>query len=171
MIEKKFRAWINNAMLDWICITQTAFNDVNVLEEYQFLKDEHEQKSKIQQSLDRMLSVGSHIKRGLMYRLFTNPEVILMQYIGLQDKSGRDIYEGDILSLVDKYGQTIKVVCEYGIHRRGIDSGNIVDIPGFSFLLLNGHPTFPIVLNYKSKHDLEIIEIIGNIYENPELIK
>jgi len=30
--------------------------------------------------------------------------------------------------------------------------------------------TNPIVKNYCGKHDLEIIEVIGNIFENPELL-
>jgi uncharacterized phage protein (TIGR01671 family) len=92
------------------------------------------------------------------------------QFTGLHDKNGNEIYEGDIIQLVDDSGETIIVVCEFGTARREI-YGNVVDIIGFYFKrLCDGKKTFPIVCNYAGKHDTEIFEIVGNIYENPELL-
>lgn len=62
------------------------------------------------------------------------------------------------------------VVCKQGIVRRAIGSGLEVDIPSFYFKRTDGLESFPIVNNWAGKHDLEIMEIIGNIYANLELL-
>ena len=90
------------------------------------------------------------------------------QYTGLKDKTGKKIYEGDIIELVNKDNETIRAFCEFGIVRRKMDSRFICDIPSFHFLV-KGRPTFPIVKNYAGIHDLDLFEVIGNIYENPEI--
>lgn len=93
-----------------------------------------------------------------------------MQFTGLLDKNGKEIYEGDIVQIKTQSGRVENFTVEYGIHRRDMKSGWTVDIPGFSFVNSEKFPTFPIVKNYLNGHDLEIIEVIGNIYENPNLI-
>jgi len=89
-----------------------------------------------------------------------------MQSTGTYDKNKKEIYEGDVIKLVE----TIRVLCEFGTARRNIN-GNLVDITGFYFKLESGFKSFPIVENYLGKHDLELFEIIGNVYETPELFK
>jgi hypothetical protein len=87
------------------------------------------------------------------------------------DRNGKQIYDGDILEIVDDRGVTIRVICQYGEHVRTMDSGFAVTIAGFAFVrLYDNHPTFPVLNNYAGKSDLEIIEIIGNRFENPEMI-
>jgi uncharacterized phage protein (TIGR01671 family) len=97
------------------------------------------------------------------------PDIILMPFIGLQDKNKKDIYDGDIGRVAAQSGRTEIFVVKWGIHRREMKSGWTVDIPGFCFEV-DGHPAFLIVNNYLNGHDLDIIEIIGNIYQNPELL-
>jgi uncharacterized phage protein (TIGR01671 family) len=94
----------------------------------------------------------------------------VMQWTSLTDKHGKEIYEGDILRIKTQSGREENFVCQWGVHRRDMKSGYTVDIPSFSFVI-EGFPTFPIVNNYMNGHDLEIIEVIGNIYETPGLIK
>jgi len=95
---------------------------------------------------------------------------ILMQFTGFHDKNKKDIYEGDIINFINVDGNSINTICKFGIARREIFE-NVVDIMGFYFELPDGRKTFPIVNNYAGKHDLELFEVIGNIYQNPELCK
>lgn len=104
------------------------------------------------------------------FETFKRVECQVMQWSGMQDKNNKDIYEGDIISLVNDVNETVFVVCKYGIARRQIFE-NTVDIPCFYFELPCGKKSFPIVENYAGKHDLELFEVVGNIYQNPELLK
>ena len=81
--------------------------------------------------------------------LHTSPTVnlIFMQYTGLKDKNGKGIYEGDIVrqtSLLQSRRTTIDVI-EW--ERDG-------------FVMLNGGR-----IGRENR-----LEVIGNIYENPELL-
>jgi uncharacterized phage protein (TIGR01671 family) len=104
---------------------------------------------------------------------FTDYEVdpkTVGRYSGLNDKYDNEIYEGDIIELINEDGEIIRVVCEFGTARREM-CGRTVDITGFYFTLpWNGRKTFPIVNNYAGKHDLDLFEVIGNIHDNPELL-
>ena len=78
-----------------------------------------------------------------------DPETV-GQYTGLTDKNGRKIFEGDIVSLVKHDGLIYKVVyvpCRY----------ELVNSKGVNCFVLD---------IYKSEN----IEVIGNIYDNPELL-
>ena len=107
-------------------------------------------------------------RKDIIVQRETNVE--LVRFTGLSDKNGKEIYEGDFINLINADGKSINVVCKFGTVRREIFE-NTVDITGFYFELSNGRKTFPIVNNYLGKHDLEIFEVIGNIYENLELME
>ena len=78
---------------------------------------------------------------------------IIMQYTGLKDKNGKEIYEGDIVS---RFGDTQRSAVEF-------EDGCFVSI-----IQLSGadEPHEEVLCN-----DLGVTEVIGNIYEHPELIK
>ena len=79
-------------------------------------------------------------------------DVELMQYIGLKDKNGKEIYEGDIL--FESFGERYyKVVFENGGFRAEFKG----DFDEHSFDLID------VVA--------QGCEIVGNIYENPELME
>lgn len=94
----------------------------------------------------------------------------IMEYTGLKDKNGIEIYEADVIQLVTANYTKIKIVCKFGTVQRTLDTGWLVDITGFYFERPDGLASFPIVNNYAGKHDLELFEVIGNVYKNPELM-
>lgn len=81
----------------------------------------------------------------------------VMQYTGLKDKNGQEIYEGDILRGIEHKSNSTFVNGEYqGTHEWDNDIEIIVDFTPSNVQLVDA---------YKSK-----CEVIGNIYENQELL-
>ena len=74
----------------------------------------------------------------------------LMQYTGLKDKNGVEIYEGDILS-GSKYGYGVVVWKQYQYLLDYIDKTQYMKLDWLGMVVQDG------------------CEVIGNIYENPEL--
>lgn len=86
------------------------------------------------------------------------PSPVLMQFTGLLDRNGKEIYQGDIVRFLRKIG--------YGW---GNNKGDICEIKWFdtgSYVGFGFRPDVPLTAN-KAKN----IEVIGNMYENPELLK
>lgn len=75
----------------------------------------------------------------------------LMQYIGLKDKNKKEIYEGDILS--DSKGG-------YGV----------VEYRQPQFVVWADDKHWALAEGKINMDKLEYTEVIGNIYENPELL-
>ena len=86
-------------------------------------------------------------------------ESILMQYTGLKDKNGKEIYEGDILKVGKHIGEISYREMLYGGYGLSIEYSD-----GFDEGYFGGCPAN----NWLAKY--EEIEVIGNIYEQPELI-
>lgn len=74
-----------------------------------------------------------------------------MQYTGLKDKNGKEIYEGDII-------------------RSDKEVYSITYFDGFPEYLTS-KDLCETTLDYIRKLDLDDFEVIGNIYENPELLE
>jgi uncharacterized phage protein (TIGR01671 family) len=83
---------------------------------------------------------------------FSNTCIVAQQYTGLKDKNGVEIYEGDIL----KYKGFIKLD-KVGFYYNGAVKHTIIESrdshsAGYSYIPIDR-------------------EVVGNIFENPELIK
>ena len=80
--------------------------------------------------------------------------IILLQYTGLKDKNGKEIYEGDI----------VRFHYKTGVYKIGTVVWN--DLFGSWDIDCQDFVSYKSLGQYKS-----VSEVIGNIYENPELLE
>lgn len=134
MREIKFRAWDNEDKKMWkvVAISESIWGDceeahISICE---FDKSPGDKETNVRLSVD----------------------FDLMQYTGLKDSNGREIYEGDIVKRTYESGTVLigDVVFEEATYF-------IREDDGYAFL----------VSQYNSEENV----VISNIYENPELIK
>lgn len=86
-------------------------------------------------------------------------DFILMQFTGLKDKNGKEIYEGDIVKFPEFNGD---------IYITPVVWDKSCACFGLSF-----SGKYPISFDYLEEFytELKDIEVVGNIYENPELLE
>ena len=125
MREIKFRAWLKEDK-KMVNVETMDFTD------------------KSMQYLEKNEIFGAYLLRRMIFK-----DIELMQYTGIKDKNGVEIYEGDII--ICKYGPEIMMEVKW------VDEG-------FRTLgKYNGDNYVGYVKNSA--------EVIGNIYENEELLK
>jgi uncharacterized phage protein (TIGR01671 family) len=85
-------------------------------------------------------------------------KTIVMQSTGLKDKKGKEIYEGDIVKFSD---------CDDDAYVTPVVWDKNYACFGVSF-----SGKYPISFDYLEEFytELKDIEVVGNIYENPELV-
>jgi uncharacterized phage protein (TIGR01671 family) len=114
---------------------------------------------KIDDKLRQVININFNTKEIILLNEYTKEsytrnfeDCVLMQYTGVEDKNGKEIYEGDI----DQYGYVVTYVGDFG-------SG--LDMNAGWYLQRD---------NFESWSELECnedIEIIGNVFNNPEKAK
>ncbi|MGP0510001.1 YopX family protein [Streptococcus pneumoniae] len=106
-------------------------------------------------------------------------EIELMQSTGLFDRNGKEIFEGDILKFNDEWNE----YCHEGYVDGSVEGVNYVEVVRSEICFEFGKTKYPDSslfilmedeqLNFKDfikSEDFEF-EIIGNVYENPELLE
>jgi uncharacterized phage protein (TIGR01671 family) len=106
-------------------------------------------KRKVLLSPDQLCHLEGNMSESIAER---SPYLTLLQFTGLQDKAGRDIYEGDI---VMDFPTVLTPVPRVVIFSKGsfIASAGEDEMGPFDYCFIH-----------------EGLEVIGNVYENPELI-
>ena len=92
----------------------------------------------------------------------------LMQYTGLKDKNGNEIYEGDIVRN-DEFKVINPIKKEDMI--RYIKEVRFDVAHGEWYLINENDPNFDNLVENGGIFGIDSWEVIGNIYENPELLK
>ena len=93
----------------------------------------------------------SEIINAYLLRRVSFDDVELMQYTGIKDKNGKEVYEGDIVILNDAEEENRCVVkYKYG-----------------SYILIDGD--LRVDLSNVESH--KFLEVVGNIYENKNLME
>lgn len=108
-----------------------------------------------------------------------NNDIHLMQSTGLVDKNGKEIFEGDILKFNDEWNE----YCHEGYVDGSVEGVNYVEVVKGEACFEFGKTRYPessLFIHMEDEHlsfaelvndkDFEF-EIIGNIYENPELLE
>lgn len=89
------------------------------------------------------------------------------QFTGLHDKNGKEIYEGDILT--STFGKGLPSQIKFGEFHDYVEIDfNEITFVGFYFHEQTGETT---AFGKSIYGNTECFEIVGNIYESPELLK
>jgi len=126
----------------------------------------------------KMFNSGGSIKALANIEWFIEYDFELMQFTGLKDKNGKEIYEGDIVEHINRNCDKEIILPTKSIVRFGIEyvdtslyEDNMTEINGFYLEPIDCKD------NYEKMHYMSAfsnglgIDIIGNIYETPELLK
>jgi uncharacterized phage protein (TIGR01671 family) len=98
------------------------------------------------------------INTDIAWRLFD--EIELIQYTGLKDKNGKEIFEGDILEVKQNY--LFKIIWHEESWGYEVIKNEALPICGY----IKGH-----VSRGGLKHYNNTSQVIGNIFANPEVLE
>lgn len=148
MREIKFRAWDRNAKKMFPVQTiEQSFDDW--------------QNTYLPTMLEATMANGEPV-------MFDPDKPFLMQYTGLKDKNGKEIYEGDIVtySYIKNHPRVCKIVYEPKAAAFLLN-----DVSKGSINYVQMKYLGDIARDKTDTRTYELCEVIGNIMENPELMK
>lgn len=118
--------------------------------------------------VDNIARIHTYDKDGYYIRqYYVNPDTV-GQFTGLQDKNGKDIYEGDIM--YSEFSDGSGGYSLIGWNEREASFGMM---DAYSYQSKQEGYDFPEFKNYVLIAHLQkalICEVVGNIYDNPELL-
>lgn len=102
----------------------------------------------------------------ITYRDDKLKDIVLMQCTGLKDKTGKLIYEGDIVQTTFENNSKIIFPVVWD-NKTALFNGKIIKKEGINNYFMPNRD----YLYYLLGNEKDEVEIIGNIYENSELLK
>jgi len=156
MREIKFRAWIIQS--EELGDKEIMLDDVSIMCDGWIL--------------DRFADNGGYIEGNLISR-DKGDKFVLMQYTGLKDRDDKEIYEGDILT----FEGNMTADNSFGVEPNGyIYNETNIHAVVWNDELAGWEPKFAEEEEWKYKRDTRGLmcggdcEVVGNIYENPDLL-
>lgn len=92
-------------------------------------------------------------------KLVEADEIVIEQFTGLKDKNGTEIYQGDICSFTSKTGKHTGVV------------ERLDNLAGFGLRMVKNNFRYTFSNLDTMGVNLDTLEVVGNIHENPELVE
>jgi uncharacterized phage protein (TIGR01671 family) len=114
-------------------------------------------------TLEKQFMNDSRVLESKLWALQDNERFIYQQYTGLRDKNGKEIYEGDIV----KWTRLTFADCSRTVIEKSEDI--VGEVYWAETMWAIGDRNRGYLLLPHFKHD--VFEVIGNIYENPELLE
>jgi uncharacterized phage protein (TIGR01671 family) len=87
---------------------------------------------------------------------FKHPNLVFQQFTGLKDKNKEEIYEGDIIQ-TNTFGNKVIGVIEY-VKDSFVITGRYMNKKN------------SVLSHFDCYGNMNVLEVIGNVFENPELI-
>ena len=103
--------------------------------------------------IEKMASWEQTLKECDRFSLLNKDGFIFMQYTGLKDKQGKEIYDGDV------------VLCDNEFYAPVLWNDKLAQ-----WCIQIGH-TLEGLCEYCNCHIAENCEVVGNIHDNPELLE
>jgi uncharacterized phage protein (TIGR01671 family) len=99
---------------------------------------------------------------GQLGNVLFSHEFELMQYTGLKDKNGKEIYEGDVVevTLPSRYTKDTVYLCEVQFHKGGYTI----------FVVKSNEEYNKVIGHWFDLPKSDQLDLKGNIYESPELL-
>lgn len=98
----------------------------------------------------------------------------VMQYTGLKDKNGKEIYEGDVIKISN--WEYAKQHYKPRPKRKDCEGIFVVEVElrswgyEFSWENISGYECSTHIMGFPAEGHSENLEVIGNIHQNPELL-
>src|SRR5690606_27383183 len=107
---------------------------------------------------------------------FDTEEPVYMQFTGLYDKNGTPIYEGDIVtgqsfetSMLNHWKTGLLKHLDYEVEF--VPEMYVIKYHEASFKIFDSKGRWVAVLNHHVSSMVEDLQVIGNVFENPELLE
>ncbi len=129
---------------------------------------------KLEKRIDEVVRLDFKSKYPVMVKgiSFNEDMCVLMQFTGLLDKNGKEIYEGDIVRVWAWLNEDEPETNEYKDYKVYYDDEYTAFMVDWEYDDVEEHSLGVAISFWDNDRDLAVDwQIIGNIYENPELLE